>query len=51
MSILQAPRHPPPPAVTTLKAAESDAKWPLTRASEWCGEHHQRKPEPSATNT
>ena len=47
-------RYAPPPAVTTLKVAEFDAKWPFTRASEWCGEHRQRPravAETGATNT
>ena len=43
-----------PPAVTISKAAEFEARWPLTHESEWCGEHHQRMPtvaEHGATNT
>ena len=47
-------RRHAPPAVTISKAAEYEARWPLTDASEWCGEHRQRTPvvaEPRATNT
>ena len=47
-------RRHAPPAVTISKAAEYEARWPLTDASEWCGEHRRRTSavaEPGVANT
>ena len=32
-------RRHAPRAVTISKAAEFEARWPITHESEWCGEH------------
>ncbi|MBF0093939.1 MAG: hypothetical protein HQL34_05270 [Alphaproteobacteria bacterium] len=32
-------RRHAPVAVTIAKAAEFEARWPMTYESEWCGEH------------
>ena len=38
-------RRHAPPAVTVAKAAEYEARWPLTEESEWCGEYRPHSPE------
>ena len=38
-------RRHAPPAVTIAKAAQYEARWPLTEESEWCGEYHPHSPQ------
>ena len=38
-------RRHAPPAVTIAKAAEYEARWPLTEESEWCGEYRPHSPQ------
>ena len=38
-------RRHAPPAVTIAKAAEHEARWPLTEESEWCGEYRPHSPQ------